>query len=169
MRLHTQTYWLESSCTINCWPHIDNIGSTMPCLRKLVWKLYMDNNTNNITANTREIFSIFSRFFLCKEYCERKKKEWKSNEIVKEVGRCWNQKIFLLSLDVLKFPTQNKFLNHEHVGKIFIFKKSILKIIQIFFLLCFRLWDASNEKIFSFFLYHGRKCVPCEVKGMSLH
>jgi hypothetical protein len=36
------TYWLESSCTINCWPHIDNIGSTMPCLH-FVWKLWTNN------------------------------------------------------------------------------------------------------------------------------
>lgn len=52
------TYWFESSCTINCWPHIDNIGSTIPCLH-LVWKLYMNNNTNNITTNTRNILIWF--------------------------------------------------------------------------------------------------------------
>lgn len=26
------TYWLVSSCTISCWPHIESIGSTIPCL-----------------------------------------------------------------------------------------------------------------------------------------
>lgn len=57
------TYWLESSCTINCWPHIDNIGSTMPCLH-FVWKLYeRTTNTNNNNNKYQKYFLMFFFFW----------------------------------------------------------------------------------------------------------
>lgn len=40
--VYPQTYWLVSSCTISCWPHIESIGSTIPCLH-FVWKLHIRN------------------------------------------------------------------------------------------------------------------------------
>lgn len=47
------TYWLVSSCTISCWPHIESIGSTIPCLH-FVWKLHTHNNWINKQSKMKE-------------------------------------------------------------------------------------------------------------------
>lgn len=52
-----ETYWLVSSCTISCWPQIESIGSTIPCLH-LVWKLHCTNDTEKESTHIREKYTI---------------------------------------------------------------------------------------------------------------
>lgn len=67
--LKPQTYWLVSSCTISCWPHIESIGSTIPCLH-FVWKLHNDleHKNHDISWNIGRTVVVF--FFLLLDFID---------------------------------------------------------------------------------------------------
>lgn len=70
---HNTTYWFVSSWTISCWPHIESIGSTIPCLH-FVWKLHTYINIRINKSTERKQNHIHEKLSLWEDKKKKKNK-----------------------------------------------------------------------------------------------